>query len=119
MQLLEQILVRKPDEIIKAGRHEAFSVTYLQLDLCSLGRELERIGDVAEGASFAQMLACEFEIVLTHILPDLQTGGCDDVVLRVALRAGDLDGYQFGGGGGNGLGGLTCLGREKGSASQQ
>ena len=64
----------------------------LQGQLYAFGVELERVGDVAEGTAFAQVLAHGLEVVFAYGLAQLQAGGGDDLLWRVTpgIRPGVL-----------------------------
>ena len=86
-QLLEQFLIGKPDEVLEADRHERLLSVTCKLEFHALGDELESVGNVAESAGFAQVLADALEIVFADGLAKLQAGGGDDLLRRVAASS--------------------------------
>ena len=48
MKLLEQFLIREPDQIVEANRNERFSILDLQFKLGALGGVLKAVEDIAE-----------------------------------------------------------------------
>ena len=94
-QLLKQVLVGQPYKVVEARGDELVAVGDLQVELGAFGGILEAVGNIAEGAGIAQVLARDLKVSVTDGLAELQAGGADDLRLRVALAAGDGDGDEF------------------------
>ena len=54
MNLVEQFLIREPDQIVEANRNELFRVLHLQVQLGAVRGVLKAVGDIAESAGFTR-----------------------------------------------------------------
>src|SRR5579863_10262844 len=95
MKLVEQLLIREPDQIVEVNRNEPIGILNLQVELGSVSRVFKAVLDVPESSGFAKHPGRFLEIVLAHGFADLQPAGRDDFVRRIPLRTRRLDGNKF------------------------
>src|SRR5580692_682984 len=95
MKLIEQFLIREPDQIVEVNRNEPFCVLHLQLKLGAVSRVLKTVEDIPESPSFSKHPGSLLEIVFAHSLANLQAARSDDFVRRIPLRPRRLDGNKF------------------------
>src|ERR1700733_11386587 len=95
MKLLEQFLIREPDQIVEANRNEPIGILNLQLKLGSVSRVFKAVEDIPESPGFAKHPGSLLKVVFAYGFADLHPARRDHFVRRIPLRARRLDRNKF------------------------
>src|SRR5215467_1526040 len=90
LNAFEQVLVREPDKVFKAGRDEFGSLSDLQLEFGANGGKRVGVADIGKDSVGAQAGGRLLEIVFGYDRADLQTTGSNDGGLGESFVSGDL-----------------------------